>query len=253
VDEDEAESGIQEMDIVLEKLVQTVVGIRDSLPADDVGVIVGNYGEGGAVEILGPGPGSSWRGKIFAGRGAMFKTMVVWCGLLSAAALVNGQTVQAGTSPLAACGDDTTSYDVSRGSMGDSVSTPDAGKATVYIVEPSDMGDKGRFNRLTIRHGLDGAWLGATQGFTYLSRTVDPGVHHLCSRLQSHLRAFSDQVSLNNFEAEAGKRYYFRVVQIMVVGAMEGSVYTIDLQPVSEDEGRLLVSEAAVSLSKKKS
>ena len=39
-----------------EELVKTVAGIRDSLPAEqqkNVGVLVGNYGEGGAVEILG--------------------------------------------------------------------------------------------------------------------------------------------------------------------------------------------------------
>ncbi|HEY1993937.1 MAG TPA: glycosyltransferase family 39 protein [Edaphobacter sp.] len=40
-----------------EELVKTVAGIRDSLPPeqrDSVGVLVGNYGEQGAVEILGP-------------------------------------------------------------------------------------------------------------------------------------------------------------------------------------------------------
>jgi hypothetical protein len=40
-----------------DELVKTVAGIRDSLPAeqrDKVGVLVGNYGEAGAVEILGP-------------------------------------------------------------------------------------------------------------------------------------------------------------------------------------------------------
>jgi hypothetical protein len=39
------------------ELVQAVAGIRDSLPAEqrsNVGVVVGNYGEEGAVEILGP-------------------------------------------------------------------------------------------------------------------------------------------------------------------------------------------------------
>jgi Dolichyl-phosphate-mannose-protein mannosyltransferase len=40
-----------------DELVQTVAGIRDSLPAEQrgiVGVLVGNYGEQGAVEMLGP-------------------------------------------------------------------------------------------------------------------------------------------------------------------------------------------------------
>jgi hypothetical protein len=40
-----------------DELVRTVAGIRDSLPAEqreNVGVMVGNYGEQGAIEILGP-------------------------------------------------------------------------------------------------------------------------------------------------------------------------------------------------------
>ncbi len=40
-----------------DELVKTVAGIRDSLPADqrvNAGVIVGNYGEQGAIEMLGP-------------------------------------------------------------------------------------------------------------------------------------------------------------------------------------------------------
>lgn len=39
------------------ELVKTVAGIRDSLPADqqaNLGVVVGNYGEQGAIEMLGP-------------------------------------------------------------------------------------------------------------------------------------------------------------------------------------------------------
>jgi hypothetical protein len=40
-----------------DELVKTVAGIRDSLPADqqaNLGVLVGNYGEQGAIEMLGP-------------------------------------------------------------------------------------------------------------------------------------------------------------------------------------------------------
>jgi hypothetical protein len=39
------------------ELVQTVAGIRDTLPPEqrsNVGVLTGNYGEQGAIEILGP-------------------------------------------------------------------------------------------------------------------------------------------------------------------------------------------------------
>lgn len=180
----------------------------------------------------------------------MFKPMVGLCGLIFAAGSLQAQKVPDAASPLAACGDDQTSFSVSRGPVGDTIAAPDAGMATVYVIELYNLHDKGKFNRPTLRQGLDGTWLGATQGFTYLSASVKPGVHHLCSRWQSSFKTLSEQVSLNNFEAVAGERYYFRV-QINVEGGNPGPVF-IDLQPVSEDEGRFLVSQAAQSISKPK-
>jgi hypothetical protein len=154
-------------------------------------------------------------------------------------------------SPLASCGDEKVAFEVSRGPVGGQ-SSPEPGKATVYIIELFDPHDTGRFNRPTIRHGLDGAWIGATQGFTFLKASVDPGSHHLCSRWQSHFDRLTDEISLNNFNAEAGHTYYFRV-QITLQGGDPPSGTFIDLQPVSGDEGILLVSKAAQSISKPKS
>jgi hypothetical protein len=171
--------------------------------------------------------------------------------MLCVAGLAFSQKTPDATHPTAACGDEKTSFQVSRGPVGDTTA-PDAQKATVYFVELYNLLDKGRFNRPSIRFGVDGQWQGATQGFTYLSASVDPGPHHLCAQWQSHFEHLSDQISLDNFDAEAGKSYYFRV-QINVEGASGGGAVSIDLQRVSEDEGRFLVSEAAQSISKPKS
>ncbi|HEX6772347.1 MAG TPA: hypothetical protein VF126_10005 [Acidobacteriaceae bacterium] len=100
-----------------------------------------------------------------------------------------------------------------------------------------------------MKHGLDGRWIGATQGFTYVTAGIDPGEHHLCSRGQSHFGKLSDQVSLYNFTAEPDKIYYVRA-QISVMG--DNYVLSMDLEPVSSDEGRYLISQAARSLSKPK-
>ena len=179
--------------------------------------------------------------------------IVLMCGFVGCVLHAAAQKESASKSLLAACGDEKTTFDVSRGKVGDQMVSPDADKATVYIIELYNLRDKGRFNRPTIRHGLDGTWMGATQGFTYVSTVVDAGEHHLCSRWQSHFGALSDQVSLYNFHAETGKRYYFRV-QINVEGSANGTgTVSIDLEPVSEDEGQFLVSEAAQSQSKPKS
>jgi hypothetical protein len=179
----------------------------------------------------------------------MLKNMAVLCGLVFAAASVRAQKVPDAATPLAACGDEKANYSVSWGPVGDSVVAQPADMATVYVIEVYNVADTYKINRPLVRQGLDGAWFGATQGFTYVSAPVKPGVHHLCSQWQSHFSVVSQQISLYNFEAVAGRRYYFRV-QINVEGG--GGPASIDLQPVSEDEGRFLVSEAAQSISKLK-
>jgi hypothetical protein len=148
-------------------------------------------------------------------------------------------------SQLAGCGDDRTKFKVSRGEVKDTLETPEPGKATVYIVEVVNLADKGRVARPVILQGLNGKWIGATQGFTYAEATIAPGQHHLCSRWQSDETGYSDQVSLYNFEAVAGRRYFFRT---QVVSQSKGLPF-IDLELVSEDEGRFLMSQAARSVS----
>ena len=170
--------------------------------------------------------------------------------LSGASISVAAQPASTPSSPLAACGDEKISFNVDRGKVG-ALAPLVPGKAALYIVEFFDLRDKGKINRPTIRQGLDGAWIGATQGFTYVTASIDPGEHHLCSRWQSHFGQLSDQISLNNFDAVAGKTYYFRV-QINVQGGDPPGPFSIDLQSVSEDEGRFLVSEEAQSISKPK-
>lgn len=183
----------------------------------------------------------------------MLRAVIAWCGVVLVAASGLAQKAPDAASPLAACGDENAAYSVARGPVGDNATAPGADKATVYLIEVYNLKDKGRFARPTLRQGLDGVWLGATQGFTYVSATVAPGVHHLCSRWQSMFGALSQQISLNSFDAVAGKKYYFRV-QINVEGGTGDAPgpASIDLQQVSEDEGRFLVSEAAQSISKLK-
>jgi hypothetical protein len=146
--------------------------------------------------------------------------------------------------PLAACGNPETSFVVTRGEIKDPTDGPAPGKATLYIVEFYGLGDTGRINRPLLKHGLDGRWIGATQGITYVSASIPPGEHHLCTMWQSHGSPWNS-ASLYNFRAEAGKRYYFRA-------QIDDKAYYVDLQPVSEDEGRLLVSQAARSISQPK-
>lgn len=151
--------------------------------------------------------------------------------------------------PLDACGDDKVSFDVDRGEVKDQIAAPAPGSADLYIVELFNLRDKGKFGRPTLKIGLDGKWLGAVQGFTYLMSPLSPGEHHLCARWQSHFGKLADQVSLYDFTAEEGQRYYVRA-HINVMG--DNDVLSMDLEPVSTDEGRFLISEAAKAISKPK-
>lgn len=114
---------------------------------------------------------------------------------------------------------------------------PEPGKARVYVAEdfPYAIGSP------TFKIGLDGAWVGATHGISYLVFSVDPGEHHLCARWQSHRRDLSRMVSFAHLSAEPGKVYYFRV-----------RIYEIehlDLDPIDPDEGQYLVASSPQSVS----
>lgn len=83
----------------------------------------------------------------------------------------------------------------------------DPAKALVYVIEDQRF----RFVRdVTVRIGVDGAWVGATRGDSYLSLQLEPGEHHLCADMTpSHLPS-TGLVSLFGLTIEAGKVYYFR-------------------------------------------
>ena len=117
---------------------------------------------------------------------------------------------------------------------------PEPGKALVYVAEdyPYTMGAP------TFKIGLDGAWMGATHGSSYLFFSVDPGEHHMCVRWQSHRGDFSRLVSFAHLSAEPGKVYYFR--------ARFYGIEHLDLDPLDPDEGQYLVASSPLSTAQAK-
>jgi hypothetical protein len=143
----------------------------------------------------------------------------------------------AGAAVRAGCGPDNLKFSVNS-SGGQPAAQPEPGKALVYVVEQYDRPE----NQLvtpTLRVGVDGSWVGANYGNSYLFFPVEAGEHHLCSDWQSfpplvpHL-----QPSLAGLMAEAGQTYYFRahIIQYSSAGP-----WTLDLDRVNDDEGQLLV------------
>ncbi len=143
----------------------------------------------------------------------------------------------------AACGPDVVKFSASPGGN-QSAQQPEPGKALVYVVEQFESPTNALVTP-TLRVGLDGSWVGASYGTSYLFFPVEPGPHHLCSDWQSFPPLVPDvQVSLAGLTAEAGQTYYFRahIVQHSATGP-----WTLDLERVNDDEGQLLVDTAQPS------
>lgn len=111
----------------------------------------------------------------------------------------------------AGCGPGTVQFHVKADKTKHSIAQSDSGKAVVYVlqVEKRDVG-AWSLGATTTRVGLDGRWKGANHGQTYISFSVDPGEHHLCTDWQSSLRQFSKLCAAATVTAEPGKIYYFR-------------------------------------------
>ena len=123
-----------------------------------------------------------------------------------------------------------------------------AGKALVYIIERMT-----NYPIITkkVNIGLDGTWLGATDAQSYISLTMDPGVHHLCAVYQGKAAGMDQEghTLLLHLNAEAGKTYYLRYHAFF----SKDSPGIAFFEAVDEDEGQLLLqqSEHATSALKK--
>jgi hypothetical protein len=168
--------------------------------------------------------------------------------LLSLPALAADQAPAAAL--RAACGAENMKFSASAGGQ-QPAAQPEPGRALVYVVEQFEHPENALVTP-TLRIGMDGAWVGATYGTSYLSVPVDPGDHHLCTDWQSLpplMPINAMQPSLAGLKAEAGQIYYFRARIIQHSGS---GPWTLDLDPVNSDEGQLLVATSPASSSRQK-
>ena len=147
----------------------------------------------------------------------------------------------------AACGPNEVSFETET-VKDQPVAQVETGKAQVYVIEVFDK-VVGELSRPTLRVGLDGSWVGANKGDSYISFPVDPGEHHLCTNWQSHWKRFSKQAGFAGFTAEPGKLYYFRARIVEHGGSVGASSFSLDLEPVDNDEGKFLVASSGLSVS----
>jgi hypothetical protein len=126
----------------------------------------------------------------------------------------------------------------------------DPAKALIYVVEEQKFRV---FRDVTVRVGVDGAWVGATRGTSYLAFAVEPGEHHLCVDFLSDFLKPGRLVSLYGFTAEAGKIYYFRArTAASVSSSGRRDIASLDLDLANDDQGKLLVANSPLSISRPK-
>ena len=101
-----------------------------------------------------------------------------------------------------------------------------AGKAIVYVLRPSLMG-----NKVQTKLAVDGDWKGVNRGNNYFFFTLDPGEHYFCSQAENH--------SLLTLKLEAGKTYYLQ--QHVQMGVMKARN---KLESMTEDEGKKKLADA---------
>jgi hypothetical protein len=166
--------------------------------------------------------------------------------LLATSAFV--QNHSASPAVPASCGSVDVQFDVKHDSSKHSLAQPEPGKALVYVFEEFSESQTG-FITPTIRLGLNGAWIGATRGSSYLSFSVAPGEHHLCANGQSSYSDISNQFSLASFAAEGGKVYFFKVAPRLEVFHDRGNAWSKDLAPVDADEANYLIGVSFFSVS----
>ena len=141
-----------------------------------------------------------------------------------------------------ACGPKETRFTVKSDTTQHALVQPEAGKALLFVVEDTSAATA-IVEGPTVKIGLDGAWAGANQRNSYFSIALDPGEHHLCANWQSRFDYLSRIVSLAHLTAEAGKVYYFPT---RIVTA--GHEIFLDLDPIDEDQGKLLIASSPLSL-----
>ena len=140
-----------------------------------------------------------------------------------------------------ACGPQNVSFDVKQDDSQHTVVQPEPGKAQVYFIQDKSVESFGIGGTVMSMIGIDGAWAGQNKDDSYFSVPVEPGEHHVCANVQSHL---GHPVELSHFIAAAGNVYYFRE---RVVPTSYG-VYLF-LDPVDSDEAKYLIATYPLSVS----
>jgi len=185
----------------------------------------------------------------------MAKTLAL--GLVVLATVVWAQDNEA-TLGQTSCGPDQNKFTVKLEAHSRPTGTPEPGKALVYVYGDSEFDNTGfNIGGLTTRVGVDGEWVGAYKLKSYMSFSVNPGDHRLCTSQQSSLKSRRENnASAITFRAEEGKVYYFRTqpspASLAASAASHGPNAEVELATVDPAQAALIIPKRAYSTSQPK-
>ncbi len=189
----------------------------------------------------------------------VFNVLVFSLALLPLTVLAQNNDAAPAGSP--GCGDFATQFHVKTVKGPHKPAQPEVGKALVYFIE--DDSNLNSATKPTTRAGLDGKWVGATHGNSFLYFSVEPGLHHLCASWQvkkSHPVAGvllgvsigrDPRDAATRFTAEAGGIYYF-VAKNSSVRTESSTTEDFTLTRLDSDEGQLRVNGSKLATSQQK-
>jgi hypothetical protein len=159
--------------------------------------------------------------------------------ILASSAFAQGAPSATGSAAAPGCGPADFKFEVKSSDSSHPVTQPEPGRALVYFLQDDKVFESRP--RPTVKWGMDGNWVGATQSNTYFYFSVDPGEHHLCSEWQTAVIVTAGhQTSAAQFTAEAGQVYYFRAQDFFW---RDSGAANITLGPVDSDEAQLLMTK----------
>jgi hypothetical protein len=121
---------------------------------------------------------------------------------------------------------------------------PGPGKALVYVFEQEKLDPGFEIDsNVTMRIGVDGKWVGADHGESYLLLPVDPGNHSVCASWQSVLESRAKLAAAASLTAESGKVYYFAVK----VDARSHDRPAVWMEPLDPAESNILLASSPQS------
>ena len=160
--------------------------------------------------------------------------MVLTAFLFAASALAQNSS--------SACGSEDVSFNVKLDQSHSSLPKTEPGKASVVFIQDFGARKFGIGVHVISRIGVDRSWVGAIKDNSYLPVFLEPGEHHICINLDSHL--LGNPVEFAHFTAEAAKVYYFRSRYI--------SGGNLLLEPVDSDEAKYQIAMFPLSVSEPK-